>query len=138
MHITECASDEEILATYKVATQLYELPKETYLAYVREMMQQGYRLVALYENGQCIAISGFRVGRRLYCGKFLHIDNLVTDRRHRKQGVALVLIEWMKEEAARIGCDVMLADTYIENGPAQALFKREGFMTRGYHLKLDL
>lgn len=138
MFVTEATTQEAIEATYTIAYQLYEMPIERYTGYIYEMMGQGYRLIALEDDGKLIGISGFRVGRRLYCGKYLHIDNLVVDKACRKQGAALEMLEWMKAEAERIGCDCLLADTYIENAPAQALFKREGFTTRGYHLKQDI
>ncbi len=138
MQISEATTQDAIEATYPIAYQLYEIPIGQYTAYIREMMEQGYRLIMLEDEGRIIGISGFRVGRRLYCGKYLHIDNLVVDKACRKQGAALEMLDWMKAEAKRLNCDCMLADTYIENAPAQALFKREGFMTRGYHLKRDV
>ncbi len=133
--IEECIKDTEILATHIIAFQLYDLPKQTYLDYIKEMMASDYRLIAVFEDDKIIAISGFRVGRRLYCGRYLHIDNMIVDEKYRSQGIASTMIEWLKEEAKRLKCQCILADTYTDNVRAQTLFKKQDFQTRGYHLK---
>ncbi len=135
MDIRECRTDAEILATFPVVRQLYELSEQEYLAFAHEMMETDYRLITCFDNGKPVAVVGFRVGRRLYCGKYLHIDNLIIDETHRGKGFARALVGWLRKEAARLDCDTLLADTYVDNHPAHRLFLSEGFHIRGYHLK---
>jgi len=137
--IRECNTDDEILGTLAVAGQLYSLESEQYLAFVREMMDTDYRLIALYnESNTPVAVVGFRVGRRLYCGKYLHVDNLIVDQTSRTSGYALQLMAWLEDEAKRLQCDTLLADSYIENHAAHRLFLKGGYHIRGFHLKKTL
>ncbi len=139
MQITECVKEPELKAAYQVLREHYtNLSELDYLRYVREMTATGFRMIAVIENEKCIAVCGFRVGRRFYCGKFLHIDNMIVQSAYRSQGIGTLIINWMRTEAIRLNCDVLLADTYINNSNAQRFFEREGFYKRGYHLKFDL
>ena len=139
MQIRECKSDDEIMTTYRVVEQLYEFTSEQFLSYIKEMTTTEYRLIGVYNEGdQCVAAVGFRVGRRLYCGRYLHIDNMIVDHKHRNQGLASEMLGWLREEAMRLECDVLLADTYVENTPAQDFFYKEGFQKRGHHLKASV
>lgn len=135
MNIRECTTDKDIKATYAVIRQLYSLPEKKYLAFVREMMETDYRMIAVWEKTKPVAVAGFRVGRRLYCGKYLHIDNLIIDEKHRGKGFARGLVQWLEKEAKKLDCDTVLADTYVDNTPAHRLFIGAGFHIRGYHLK---
>jgi hypothetical protein len=69
--IAVAISDEQILATREVMLQLRpSLALENYLPTLRRMMQtEGYRLVALSENGAARAVAGYRIMEMLYCGK---------------------------------------------------------------------
>lgn len=138
MDIRPCNTDVEIAATYPVVRQLYQLPETDYITYIHEMMDIEYKLIALYEKDNCVGVVGYRVGRRLYCGKYLHVDNMIIDEQHRRQGHARQLVQWLKDEATRLECDTLLADTYVENYPAHSLFIKHGFHVRGYHLKMNV
>jgi ribosomal protein S18 acetylase RimI-like enzyme len=138
MDIRECNTDQEILATYPVIKQLYGIPDAEYLAYIKEMQAVDYRIIAAYVEDKPVAVVGFRVGRRLYCGKYLHIDNLIIDNTHRGHGFARGLLRWLHKEAERLDCDTLLADSYVDNYPAQRLFLNEGYHIRGFHLKQNI
>lgn len=139
MQIIECATDAQLKTAYQVLREHYTgLSEADYFVHVKEMIAAGFRMIAVLENKKTIAVCGFRVGRRFYCGKFLHIDNMIVASAFRSQGIGNLIIEWMRKEAKRLDCDVLLADTYINNTSAQRFFEREGFYKRGYHLKYDL
>ncbi len=137
MQIIECKTKEQIKETYKVASQHYNLGEAEYMANMEEMMQAGdYRCIAaVNDQGEYLSILGFRVGRRLYCGKFFHLDNLIVGKDHRREGLAEKMVDWARDEARRLGCNSILADTYVENYPAHKLFMKEGLHIRGYHMR---
>lgn len=137
MKIKELKTKEEIASSYEVVGQLYQMEREKYLSHIKEMMEVDYRLIGVFDGDMCLAVVGFRVGRRLYCGKYLHIDNMVVGEAHRGKGLARMMVSWMKEEAKKLGCDTVLADTYVDNSPAQKFFISEDFYIRGFHLKYD-
>ena len=78
-------------------------------------------------------ISGYWIGHKLYCGKYLEVDNFVVDDAHRSSGVGEHLLNWMTEEAKREGCELMMLDAYVENFKAHRFYYRQGFHARGFH-----
>ncbi|MCP5361247.1 MAG: GNAT family N-acetyltransferase [Hyphomicrobiales bacterium] len=138
MKIIECKTDEQIRGAYALIGSFYtSLSLDQYLEYAREMMAVNYRMIAVLDDGNYVGICGFRVGRRFYCGRYIHIDNMYVEETHRSGGIGKLIIQWVREEGQRLECDTMLADTYIDNTHAQRFFEREGFYKRGYHLKYD-
>jgi len=139
MNVIECTDRKLIESTYCVTSQLYNIDIETYVSYIEEMKSSDYKLFSMNnDDGLCVAVVGYRVGRRLYCGKYLHIDNLIVSKDVRSKGLAKKLIDFCKEEASKSKCDVILADSYVENRNAHRLFLREKFHIRGFHFKFDL
>src|SRR5690348_18244670 len=68
---------------------------------------QGYRLIAQFVDGreQAVAAAGFRVIDYLAWGHALYCDDLTTSEKYRGRGHAGALMDWMVEEARRLGCD---------------------------------
>ncbi len=132
-------SEADIAAIIPLLQQLYNHPEAELKAHIRTMLEEQYQLLhATDEDGTSLAAVGYRIGRRLYCGRYLHVDNLVVDVSQRGKGLAGTLIAHLKEIAEKEGCDVILADSYISNTPAHNLFRQHGFHVRGFHLKYDL
>ena len=139
MNIFECTDIKSIESTYGVTRQLYDIDIETYLSHIEEMRSSDYSLFSMVnDEGKCIAVVGYRIGRRLYCGKYLHIDNLIVSEDCRSKGIAKKLVDFCKNSAKENNCDVILADSYVENRVAHRLFLQEKFHIRGFHFKFDL
>ena len=78
-------------------------------------------------------MAGFRVMEMLYSGRFLSIDDLVTDSRRRSQGVGKALLDWLRPEARRQGCDQIHLDSRLIRLDAHRFYEREGFEKIAYH-----
>ena len=74
----------------------------------------GYRLVgSMSEDGdQALAVAGFRVAENLGWGRHLYVDDISTLPTARKQGRARQLLEWVHDEAARLG----IAQVHLDSG----------------------
>jgi len=96
--ILEPRSDAEILATYEVMSQLRpRLVREDFVKLIRRLMdQEGYRLVAMVEDGEVRAVAGYRFLEMLYCGRFLYVDDLVTDEAARSREFGRQLLGWLR------------------------------------------
>jgi CBS domain-containing protein len=99
--VIEPHMDAEILETYEVMRKLRpDVSPDEYLPAVRRLMaQEGYRLVAVTEDGQVRAVAGYRPMEMLYCGRILCIDDLITDERVRSRGFGRQALDWLKEAA---------------------------------------
>jgi hypothetical protein len=72
-------SDEAILACLPVMRHLRDLgDPAAFLRRVREQQRSGFRLAALRDGGEPVAVAGFRFGENLAWGRFLYVDDLVT------------------------------------------------------------
>lgn len=105
------------------------------------LRNEGYRLIGIFEEGrtQALAVCGFRVNHNLAWGKHLSIDDLSTLPEHRGQGFAKQLLEFIHEEAQRLGRLPIHADSAvgIERQEAHRLYFNSGFRISSYHFMRD-
>lgn len=101
--IKELQSEKEILKAFPLMNQLRTyLDEAHYLNLVIEAREKDmYRLVALYNQGEIVAVTGFKPMITLYYGRFVWVCDLVTDSNKRSSGYGERLLsyvyEWAKE-----------------------------------------
>lgn len=88
----------------------------------------GYRIMAVWEDDTVVAMAGYRLGDNMIYGKFLYIDDLVTDARKRGLGLGALLLEKLQETGRREDCQYMVLDTAATNTQARRFYQREGLM----------
>lgn len=130
----------EIEATFDVVRQLRpHLRAEDYVTTVNRLMQDGFRLAALTDEGGVVrAVAGYRFGESLAWGRYLYVDDLVTDESSRSRGSGGLLLRWLKEEATRAGCRELHLDSGVQRHGAHRFYLRERMDIVAYHFKLDL
>jgi GNAT superfamily N-acetyltransferase len=101
---------------------------------------EGYRLAGAFEDGtaHALAVAGFRVVHNLAWGSAaLYVDDLSTLPEGRRRGHARALLEWMLEEARRLGCDQFHLDSAV--GPARTdahrLYMNAGLEITAFHFQ---
>jgi GNAT superfamily N-acetyltransferase len=103
---------------------------------------EGYRLTGCFVDGEdeAVAVAGFRVSHNLADGHFLYVDDLVTQERFRGQGHAGHLMEWMRQEALRLGCAGLQLDSAVgpERQVAHRFYFAKGMRITAYHFEVDL
>jgi GNAT superfamily N-acetyltransferase len=98
---------------------------------------EGYRLIASFADGedQAAAVAGFRVVHYIAWGDALYCDDLGTRADHRGKGHAGMLLDWMMDEARRLGC----CEFHLDSGPgadrmdAHRLYFNKGMRISAYH-----
>jgi GNAT superfamily N-acetyltransferase len=133
--ILQPRSDAEILATYEVMRQLRpHLGREEYVSLIRRLMEQErYNLVALVEGDGVRAVAGYRYMEMLYCGRFLYVDDLITDEAARSRGFGRQLLSWLKDLARSQGCSELQLDSATRRAAAHRFYEREGMEKTCYH-----
>lgn len=138
--ILEPETDAEILATCDVMRQLRpHLVREEYPRAVRRLMEaERYRLAALVEDGSVCAVAGYRFMEMLYCGRFLYLDDFVTDEGVRSRGYGRQLLDWLKATARSNGCRELHLDSRLHRDAAHRFYQREGVQKTCYHFAVVL
>jgi GNAT superfamily N-acetyltransferase len=109
------------------------LSKAVFDLRLQEMMKDGYRCVGGYHEDALIAIAGFKIFTRFWCGKQMDVDNVVVQAEYRQHGVGKNLFAWLEHTAKHEGCDVMVLDSYGHAHAAHRFYHREGFHIEGFH-----
>ncbi|OAT73737.1 GNAT family N-acetyltransferase [Parageobacillus thermoglucosidasius] len=105
----ELRTKEEILAGFSVMKHLRtHLDENSYLELVLEAQQkEGYRLVALYDHGKMVAITGFMPMITLYNGRFVWVCDLVTAPSERSKGYGKKLLSYVHQWAKENGYSII-------------------------------
>jgi GNAT superfamily N-acetyltransferase len=95
----------------------------------------GYRIVASFDDGEPIAAAaaGFHIGDALAWGHFLYVADLVTRESTRRGGHATGLLDWIRGEAERNGCDSLQLDSGSQRHDAHRLYLARGYRITGHH-----
>jgi len=127
-------SYDQMLEQFHLLKQLNPNLKETnFKTMLAEMFQYPYKMLGVFENGKCIAISGYWIMTKFYCGRYLEMDNVVVDENYRSKGIGKLICDELEKIALKENCRVMMLDAYISNESAQVFYEREGFEKKGYH-----
>lgn len=135
MIIRELTSKEEMLQHLDVLQDLYpSLTLEEYSRDLDEMLPNNrYGQVAVFDGDKCIGLTGYWIGTKLWCGKYLEIDNLVVSKKYRSKGAGKFMFDYLSEKAKQENCVMMSLDSYTYNFKAHKFFYNEGFAPRGFH-----
>jgi GNAT superfamily N-acetyltransferase len=138
--IRELATDEELASAYPVMAQLRtHLPDATSLAArVQRQRRDGYRLIAACDGTRIVGLAGWRFGECLAWGRFLYVDDLVTDEAARSTGAGRALLDWLKATAREAGCDELHLDSGVQRARAHAFYEREGLTATSRHFQMRL
>jgi Acetyltransferase (GNAT) family. len=140
MTITVIDSEEEIAATYSVMKQLRpHLEEATYVSAIQRLQAEtGYRLVALYEEGVVRAAAGYRIVHTLASGRFLYVDDLITDEASRSRGYAKRLFDWLEREAADRECVALHLDSGVQRFEAHRFYLKQKMKISCHHFEKSI
>src|SRR5438045_3605745 len=137
MTIRIAESDEEIAACFSVMAELRpHLVAEEFVSRVRRQQTGSYRLAYIAVDGRPVAVTGYRISEKLSAGRFLFVDDLVTDEAFRSKGHGARLLTWLREVASAAGCTRLQLDTGVQRKDAQRFYAREGMSLVGYHYEV--
>ena len=110
-----------------------------FVARVRRMQNDfGWLLIFIEDNGEPVAVSGFRVSEYLYSGKTLYVDDLVALESHRGLGFAEALMDWMAETGRRETCETFSLDSGTHRLGAHRFYHRLKMAITSFHFQRKL
>jgi GNAT superfamily N-acetyltransferase len=132
--IRELTGKQEMMCHITVLNAIYpSLTIEEYDRELDEMLSHNYGQIAVFDDEICIGISGFWIGTKLWCGKYLELDNIVVLEKYRSKGVGKLLFDFLHKKAVEHDCTMLSLDSYTHNFKAHKFFYNQGFSPKGFH-----
>lgn len=134
MKIRTAVTDDDVRSCFAVMRQLRpHFDEAGFLEQVRRQEGQGFSLVMGVVDGRVVAAAGYRLAENLACGRFLYVDDLVTDAACRSRGHGRRLLAWLRELAREAGCAQLHLDSGVQRADAHRFYAREGLNHTGLH-----
>lgn len=134
MKIDQIIQQSDVERCFELMVQLRpHLHASDFYRQLQSQFEQGYRLNALSIDHAIVALMGYRFTTNLVSGKFIYIDDLVTDRDHRRQGYAQRLLDWADSLALEHQCGGVQLHSGFDNHSAHQLYLQHGFQLASPH-----
>jgi len=134
-------TEKEIEDCWEVIKELRpHLQKENLVAQVKEMEQEGYRIVYVAikegEEEKVVSFAGFRPLQMLFSGKMIYIDDLGTLPAYRGHGYAGQLLDYIHQLAKDTGKTGVHLDSGHHRHDAHRLYLNKKFVITAHHFTL--
>ena len=125
--IKEMRTKKQWREAFKVMQELRNhLDEKTYLVLVEEAHQKDmYRLYALYDEGELVAVTGFKPMITLYYGRFVWVCDLVTSKKHRSKGYGEKLLTFVEDWARENGYQSVALSSGVQKKEAHRFYKEK-------------
>lgn len=104
----------------------------------RVQTREGFQIVYIPEGDIVPAAAGYRFLHTVAWGHILYIDDLVAIAARHKTGLGSTLLQYLQEEARRMGCDAVHLDTGYQRHLAHLAYLRNGFHFNCHHLAWEV
>lgn len=125
---------EEMLANFGLIREMYPaISLEEYSKELDVMLPHNYGQVVAYDGDSCAGMTGYWIGSKLWCGKYMELDNVIVSSKFRRKGVGQLLFSHMEQMAKELDCNLMALDSYTDNFDAHRFFYEQKYVPRGFH-----
>ncbi|KVO26627.1 GNAT family N-acetyltransferase [Burkholderia ubonensis] len=133
-------SDADVKACFDVMRQLRPQLKspDDLLSRVVSQRSQGYCLLAAWDDRKPVALAGYRRLDNMIHGRFVYVDDLITDKAERGRHHGDRLLSELCALGRTEDCGQLVLDTALANTLAQRFYFRFGLLARGLHFSMDL
>ncbi|GAB3808982.1 GNAT family N-acetyltransferase [Virgibacillus kimchii] len=141
LSIKELQSEKEIRTAFSIMKQLRtHLDVNTYLHLVKEAQDKdSYKMFALFDDGEMVAVTGFKPMITLYYGKFVWVADLVTDATRRSKGYGEELLAFVHKWAMEHNYECVALSSGLERTEAHRFYEdKMGYKKASYVFKNSL
>jgi ribosomal protein S18 acetylase RimI-like enzyme len=92
-----------------------------------------YHAFGAFLDGKLAGLASAWIAAKVWCGRYLEIDNIVVDPEFRSSGLGTVLIRHLEALAREKDCNLAVLDSYTSNHASHRLYHRLGFEIWGFH-----
>lgn len=129
----------EIIECFNVLSLLRpQLSLDEFLSSVERMSEStGYKLAYLVE-GEIRAVAGIRISEWLHTGKYLEIEELITNERERSKGYGGQLFDWILEYAKEEGCNQVRLVSGVAREKAHQFYLNKGMKFEAKYFSINV
>ncbi len=138
--IFQAESDADLARCFPVIRELrpHLADEAAFIEQVRRQGAHGYRVAAVEQGGEVVAVAGWRITECLSSGRFVYVDDLVTRASERSRGHGSALLEWLVEQARLAGCKQFQLDSGVQRYGAHRFYLTHRMDITCHHLALVL
>ena len=110
-------------------------------AMMRQIIRQqaaGYLLAYCESEHMIRSVAGYRFSENLVYGKFMYVDDLVTNGDDRSKGFGKLLFDWLVAAARKQGCEVLALDSGVQRFGAHRFYLTNRMDIVSHHFCLRL
>ena len=134
MKVKELHDIKEMLSHFNVIQFLYpNITIGKYESHLKQMLPHNYGQLAVFDGAICLGLTGFWTGTKLWCGKYIEIDNFIVHPDYRKKGIGKLISNYIDEKAKELQCTCIVLDAFTGNFPAHRFYYNLGYVPRGFH-----
>lgn len=133
--IRQLANDDLPAATILLAHLNPSVPRDVLARRFETILAEHphYLAFGAFVDGELAAVASAWIATKIWCGRYLEIDNIVVDPARRSSGLGSALIRHLEEIAREKDCNIAVLDSYTSNHPSHRLYHRLGFEIWGFH-----
>ena len=128
-----------ILRCYPVMRELrtHVVNSEEFVERVTRQQSSGYHLVYVKARAEVRAVAGYQLCESLYVGRFLYVDDLVTQESDHSAGYGGFLFDWLVGQAREHNCERLELDSGVQRFEADRFYpeKTDGYLVASLHAK---
>ena len=139
MEIRLAQTSEDIGRCFRVMSYLRShVAAVDFVPRVQAQQAQGFRLAYVEDDGEVVAVAGYRVMEMLASGRTMYVDDLVTDETRRSCGYGKAMLDWLQARAREEGCQTFSLDSSTQRQEAHAFYFRERMRVTSFHFAKKL
>ena len=116
-----------------------ELLEQTFRQRLPALLENGYQLVGLFDEGALQGLSGFRILEGGWGWKrYLYVDELVVHPDCRSKGYGAALVDWLLARARESDCHQIQLDSGVQRFRAHRFYLNKNFRITHHHFRLEL
>ncbi len=126
---------EEIFSIIPLLRILNEnTPEKVLKERLKEMTEQNYECLGLYDREQLIGICGLWYSTRHYIGKSAEVDHVIINSDYRNKGLGRYFFEKIYTYLKEKGCEATELNTFTGNRKSHKFYYNEGYEIYGFHM----
>ncbi|MGZ3845301.1 MAG: GNAT family N-acetyltransferase [Flavisolibacter sp.] len=139
MEIKQAKEKEDFLKCWEVVHELRpHLDRDRYLTLILYMIDEGYKLLYIEEDGKAVSFCGFRIVTMLHRGRSIYVDDLCTLKQAARNGHAKALLNHVLNYAREHELESIHLDSGHHRFNAHRLYLNFGFKITSHHFSMDL